>query len=124
MVYVAMEFVPGISLDVWMQKSHPWRTVLPVFIQAGRGLGAAHHLSAAPGLRRVSLFEAGAHFGGHANTVDVTAARDNYLGFLATVLYDAASRGAHSYAQLAREFLQQQTATAQPEAAAQPGGGA
>ncbi len=37
--------------------------------------------------------------------------------------YDAASRGAHSYAQLAREFLQQQTATAQPEAAAQPGGG-
>ena len=36
--------------------------------------------------------------------------------------YDAASRGAHSYAQLAREFLLQQTATAQPEAAAQPGG--
>ena len=37
--------------------------------------------------------------------------------------YDAASRGAHSYAQLAREFLKRQTATAQPEAAAQPGAG-
>ena len=36
------------------------------------GLGAAHHLMQAPGVRRVTLFEAGAHFGGHANTVDVT----------------------------------------------------
>jgi predicted NAD/FAD-binding protein len=36
------------------------------------GLGAAHHLSVAPGQRRVTLFESGRHFGGHANTVDVT----------------------------------------------------
>ena len=36
------------------------------------GLGAAHHLMQAPGARHVTLFEAGAHFGGHANTVDVT----------------------------------------------------
>ncbi|MBH1988008.1 MAG: FAD-dependent oxidoreductase, partial [Burkholderiales bacterium] len=36
------------------------------------GLGAAHQLSAAPGLRRVTLFESGSYFGGHANTVDVT----------------------------------------------------
>lgn len=36
------------------------------------GLGVAHHLGTAPGQRRVTLFEAGAHFGGHANTVDVT----------------------------------------------------
>ena len=36
------------------------------------GLGAAHHLMQAPGGRHVTLFEAGAHFGGHANTVDVT----------------------------------------------------
>jgi predicted NAD/FAD-binding protein len=36
------------------------------------GLGAAHHLVQAPGARHVTLFEAGAHFGGHANTVDVT----------------------------------------------------
>ncbi len=36
------------------------------------GLGAAHHLVSAPGARHVTLFEAGAHFGGHANTLDVT----------------------------------------------------
>ena len=36
------------------------------------GLGAAHHLVQAPGARHVTLFESGAHFGGHANTVDVT----------------------------------------------------
>jgi len=36
------------------------------------GLGAAHRLSHTPGDRAVTLFEAGAYFGGHANTVDVT----------------------------------------------------
>jgi predicted NAD/FAD-binding protein len=36
------------------------------------GLAAAHRLSSEPGAARVTLFEAGAHFGGHANTVDVT----------------------------------------------------
>ena len=42
MVYVAMEFVPGTSLDVWAGAPHPWQEVLSVFIQAGRGLAAAH----------------------------------------------------------------------------------
>lgn len=36
------------------------------------GLGAAYRLATAPGERHVTLFEAGGHFGGHANTVDVT----------------------------------------------------
>ena len=36
------------------------------------GLAAARELARAPGDRRVTLFEAGEHFGGHANTVDVT----------------------------------------------------
>ncbi|MBI2732097.1 MAG: FAD-dependent oxidoreductase [Aquabacterium sp.] len=36
------------------------------------GLGAAYRLATAPGERHVALFEAGSHFGGHANTVDVT----------------------------------------------------
>ncbi|MCE4556506.1 NAD(P)/FAD-dependent oxidoreductase [Roseateles cellulosilyticus] len=36
------------------------------------GLAAAHRLAAAPGDHHVTLFEAGAHFGGHANTVDLT----------------------------------------------------
>jgi len=35
------------------------------------GLAAAWRLTAAPGERRVTLFEAGGHFGGHANTVDL-----------------------------------------------------
>jgi len=36
------------------------------------GMGAAYRLATAPGERHVTLFEAGSHFGGHANTVDVT----------------------------------------------------
>ena len=36
------------------------------------GLSAAWHLSAASGGHDVTVFEAGQHFGGHANTVDVT----------------------------------------------------
>ena len=35
------------------------------------GLAAAWRLTSAPGERRVTLFEAGRHFGGHANTVDL-----------------------------------------------------
>jgi len=36
------------------------------------GLAAAWRLATSPGERHVTLFEAGAHFGGHANTVDLT----------------------------------------------------
>ena len=36
------------------------------------GLAAARELARAPGANRVTLFEGGSHFGGHANTVDVT----------------------------------------------------
>jgi predicted NAD/FAD-binding protein len=36
------------------------------------GMGAAHRLATSPGARHVTLFEAGAYLGGHANTVDVT----------------------------------------------------
>jgi tetratricopeptide (TPR) repeat protein/predicted Ser/Thr protein kinase len=44
-VYVAMEFVEGETLADWMQRAdpHPWRDVLAKYIQAGRGLAAAHH---------------------------------------------------------------------------------
>lgn len=41
-VFVAMEFVRGDSLDVWAAKPRPWRETLAAFIQAGRGLEAAH----------------------------------------------------------------------------------
>ncbi|MCY0986714.1 protein kinase [Nannocystis sp. ILAH1] len=42
MIYVAMEFVRGQTLDAWVQKSPSWRQILAAFVQAGRGLEAAH----------------------------------------------------------------------------------
>ncbi len=41
-VYVAMEFVRGVRLDIWAREQHTWQETLEVFIQAGRGLAAAH----------------------------------------------------------------------------------
>jgi tetratricopeptide (TPR) repeat protein/tRNA A-37 threonylcarbamoyl transferase component Bud32 len=42
-VYVAMEFVAGVTLKGWLRaKERPWPEVLKVFIDAGRGLAAAH----------------------------------------------------------------------------------
>jgi len=42
-LYVAMEFVAGRTLGAWMREApRPWRTVLDVFLAAGRGLAAAH----------------------------------------------------------------------------------
>jgi serine/threonine protein kinase len=37
-VFLAMELVEGARLDEWMRKSHPWREVLRIFRDAGRGL--------------------------------------------------------------------------------------
>jgi tetratricopeptide (TPR) repeat protein/predicted Ser/Thr protein kinase len=41
-VFVAMEYVAGLSLARWQTKPHTWREVVEVFLQAGRGLAAAH----------------------------------------------------------------------------------
>ena len=42
-LFLAMEFVQGVTLRAWMtQRPRPWHEVLPVFLQAGRGLAAAH----------------------------------------------------------------------------------
>jgi len=42
-VYIAMEFVEGDTLTAWKARwDRPWREVLDVFLQAGRGLAAAH----------------------------------------------------------------------------------
>ena len=44
-VFVAMEFVAGTTLDDWREASkREWREILDVFIQAGRGLAAAHQV--------------------------------------------------------------------------------
>jgi tetratricopeptide (TPR) repeat protein len=42
-VFVAMEFVDGVTLSAWLVASpRGWREVLEMFVQAARGLGAAH----------------------------------------------------------------------------------
>jgi tetratricopeptide (TPR) repeat protein len=42
-VYIAMEFVEGQTVDVWLgAQRRSWREILDVFIAAGRGLAAAH----------------------------------------------------------------------------------
>jgi hypothetical protein len=43
-VYLAMEYVAGETLRRWLRTSHPWRQVLDVLVQAGRGLQAAHEV--------------------------------------------------------------------------------
>ncbi|MCA9659772.1 MAG: serine/threonine protein kinase [Myxococcales bacterium] len=42
-VYIAMEFVAGQTLRQWLEAGHRrWRAVVDMFLQAGRGLMAAH----------------------------------------------------------------------------------
>lgn len=42
-VFVAMEFVEGDNLKRWLARNSPsWRKVVDIFLQAGRGLAAAH----------------------------------------------------------------------------------
>lgn len=41
-VFLAMEFIEGQSLRVWLHGEHHWRDIVDVFLQAGRGLAAAH----------------------------------------------------------------------------------
>ncbi len=48
-VFIAMEFIEGQTLGAWMDTKgpgapRPWRTVLEVFVAAGRGLAAAHQV--------------------------------------------------------------------------------
>jgi serine/threonine protein kinase len=41
-VFIAMEFIQGRTLRVWLQTRPSWREVVQVFLQAGEGLAAAH----------------------------------------------------------------------------------
>ncbi|OJH37374.1 serine/threonine-protein kinase [Cystobacter ferrugineus] len=41
-IFLAMELVDGTTLAEWMKEPRPWREVLRVFLEAGRGLAAAH----------------------------------------------------------------------------------
>ncbi|HEX5747725.1 MAG TPA: tetratricopeptide repeat protein [Archangium sp.] len=41
-VFLALELVDGTTLADWLKEPRPWREVLRVFVDAGRGLAAAH----------------------------------------------------------------------------------
>lgn len=41
-LFIALELVEGRSLRPWMEERHRWDEVVDVFVQAGRGLAAAH----------------------------------------------------------------------------------
>ncbi|WP_342377821.1 tetratricopeptide repeat protein [Myxococcus stipitatus] len=41
-IFLAMELIEGITLGEWMRRRHPWEEVLQVFLDAGKGLEAAH----------------------------------------------------------------------------------
>ena len=41
-VYLAMELVDGVTLTEWLRGEHAWQDVVDMFVQAGRGLVAAH----------------------------------------------------------------------------------
>ena len=40
--FIAMELVKGISLADWQREPKPWREAIAIYVQAGRGLAAAH----------------------------------------------------------------------------------
>ncbi len=42
MVTISMEFVPGTTLRGWLAQERSWEAIVDVFLQAGRGLIAAH----------------------------------------------------------------------------------
>ena len=41
-IFIAMEYVEGMTLTQWTQQNHPWREVLHLYRQAGQGLVTAH----------------------------------------------------------------------------------
>ncbi len=41
-MFIAMELVRGQTLKQWQQQRHPWRECVELYLQAGRGLAAAH----------------------------------------------------------------------------------
>lgn len=73
-IFLAMELVEGLPLSSWLARTSPsWREVLEVYVQAGRGLSAAH----AAGIvhRDFKPTNAIASDDGHVTVVDFGLAR-------------------------------------------------
>jgi len=76
--YLALELVPGISLDRWLRKQmRSWKEIIDVFLLAGRGLGAAHHASLIHRDFKPTNVIVGPH--GHVTVVDFGLARSAEL---------------------------------------------
>ncbi len=43
-VYFAMEYVEGVTLAEWLRGERSWQDVVKMFVQAGRGIAAAHEV--------------------------------------------------------------------------------
>jgi serine/threonine protein kinase/tetratricopeptide (TPR) repeat protein len=39
---IVMEYVDGLSLEAWLARPRPWRTIVSTFLQVARGLAEAH----------------------------------------------------------------------------------
>jgi tetratricopeptide (TPR) repeat protein/tRNA A-37 threonylcarbamoyl transferase component Bud32 len=44
-VFIAMDFVHGLTLRAWLDTPRTWREIVRVFLEAARGLAAAHEVS-------------------------------------------------------------------------------
>lgn len=42
-LFIAMEFIDGVTLTAWLQERRSWREVVDMFRQVGAGLAAVHH---------------------------------------------------------------------------------
>jgi serine/threonine protein kinase/tetratricopeptide (TPR) repeat protein len=42
-LFLVMELVQGTTLRAWVGADKPWQTVIATFVEAGKGLAAAHH---------------------------------------------------------------------------------
>ncbi len=41
-LFIAMEYIPGGTVRQWLETPRSWREIVELFVQAGRGLAAAH----------------------------------------------------------------------------------
>ncbi len=99
-LFIAMELVEGETLDQWQTQPRPWREIASVYLQAGRGLAAAHaealiHRDFKPsnciidGYGRVKVLDFGlARESGDSSEIDATLSASNHSGILELLAED------------------------------------
>ncbi len=94
-VYVAMEFVEGTTFLAWLRAdgARRWREIVAMFIEAGRGLAAAHAAGMVHGDFKPTNVMVGAD--GRARVFDFGVARSTAEGADLLTSLDGRSSGAH-----------------------------